>query len=523
MTSPFDPIPFGRVEPAFATALTPGCPNLLPQARRVAQMLDLFPLSPWQEYFLALSTEYEEGHPTDGGIVPKWPEVILSVPRHCGKTECIWCIKMTLRFLGLYRPTKGRPVLMAYHAQSATDAKMVWGPKIAPRVERSVWGRDVEFYYTGAAGDTHARLGGSGRQNFDGGKCSILANKPGAGRGASYDFIWFDECRELTDSSREADLIPGMNTSASKQIVVCSTMGTAKSSYFNSKVDVGRTLVAAERSGDRSERRVAYLEFGVGTRTDYDVDDERLWLDVHPGLGFFNFGLDDMRDRYHSYASDKTLGLDAFRNEYLNQRLDMRNVPAVPWAMLEAVEAERLDWAELGEYVVAGIHAAPESEYVSVTVAGQGRLKVVSPSDDELRSGQPVTVRIAVADLEIWIEDWLDAHPQVRLIHVMSGGEAEAALSGFRRRGVTVRTLQAADYRRACQTLKRDIVRERLTIERSQYLRYANAQAEAKEWGVAWSWVRKKEATTGMDELWSAAIAWDAWRSHADRQPMRVI
>ena len=93
--------------PAFATPLTPGRPNLLAEAKGVAAMLG-FTLAPWQEYFLALATEYEEGNPVDG-IVPYWRYVTLTVPRQCGKSECVCTMSVSVAVDGILPAERGRP------------------------------------------------------------------------------------------------------------------------------------------------------------------------------------------------------------------------------------------------------------------------------------------------------------------------------------------------------------------------------------------------------------------------------
>ena len=258
--------------PVYATPLTPGRPNLWKQIVMVAQLLGLWPLLYWQANFLKLATEYEQGNPQDG-IVPYWREVVLSVPRHCGKTDCVFCILHVLRFMGFYRRTPGRAPLMGYHAQSARDAQEVWRDKIVPRVVDTKWAKQVGYrFVAGASPKVHT--GGRGAKPGSD-VCYIIANKADAGRGYSTDMLWMDEARAEPDFRRESDLLPGQSTSASKQLFVVSTMGDHESCYHNAKVDLGRETATLQMNGDNVARRLAYYEHGIGDMAsgEYDASD----------------------------------------------------------------------------------------------------------------------------------------------------------------------------------------------------------------------------------------------------------
>ena len=500
--------------PAFATPLTLGRPNLLKQARMVAGWLGFKRLAPWQEYFLALATEYEEGNPQDG-IVPYWRYLTLTVPRQCGKSECVCTILFVLRWLRFYMSDEDpKMVYTAHSIEACTDQ---WDTKIGKRMRECEWGRDKKVYFNHSPSNLHMRLGKTNR-SLVGGRIRILSNSGRSGRGGTEDMVVLDEAREFgDDSTREKTLDPLMNMRPSPQFIITSTMGVESSGYFNRKVHAGRDAALSQVAGEWPAMRLAYCEWGVGdVKPDaYDPADRQLWERAHPMLGFGGWSLERMAEKYDMARAEDDVG--RFQQEYLNQMVAADDTPAVPWEMLEAVECDSVGWGDLGEKAVLAVFSEPGNFYLSAVVAGADRLRVVRP----VEAGGEVR-RVPTYMAEEWLDGFLAEQPQVRRVCFLEGNDLEVQLAKYKRTGVRMVPLKFGDYKEGCRLLKKALVAEKIGVERSRFLRMAVAASEVVMSAdqTSWYWARKKTAQAPADELRAAVLAWLLWeRLSGKRRP----
>ena len=519
----------GDPAPAFGTPLTPGRKNLLPEARRIAKLLGFDELCPWQEYVLALATEYEEVEEVrergaDGRvrvrerIIPWYRVLVLSVPRQTGKTEVVGLVLFCLRWEGLMVDF---PAMMIYMAQTQSDAMRVAETKWHTRLKGCPWGRAHSVYFSSSANDPHLRTGGKRVRDMSRGRVSILANKSGSGLGLTSSFLFLDEAREFGDASREDAILPQMNTLVGPQMVVCSTMGGTGSVYFNEKVDAGRLLVGRQLLGEMAGSRRAYVEYGVGDvgSDDYDPADRTMWQ-THPLLGRCNWTLERMAEEFDRALAENNL--DGFRNNYLNQRLAVSDKPAIPAEWLDECEKAAADGAELdfGSPAILGLNAAPDSEYVGAAVAGNGCLRVVLSAGER---GAPV--RVGKYGVGEWLTGWLTANPGVRRVAVMRDGEVDAALVGWRHSGVVVDRVAFGEFRGQCSTFLAAVSEGKMRLVRSEWFRLAVTCAMRQEasLGQSWYWRRKPEVDKPIDELVAATLAWGGWQTLAARPKVRLV
>ena len=492
--------------PVFATPLTAGRPNLLNEARNVARMLG-FILSPWQERFLALATEYEEGNPVDG-IVPYWRYLTLTIARQCGKSECVCTILFMLRWMGFYKQTEDpKMVYTAHSIEACTD---MWDTKAGRRMMDCKWGRAKQVYFNHAPANFHMRLGKQNR-SLRGGRIRILSNSGKSGRGGTEDMVVLDEAREFgDDSSREKTLDPLMNMRPSPQFIITSTMGVEESGYFNRKVHAGRETVLAQRSGDWPSARLAYCEWGVGDMKpdDYDPADKDLWLKAHPMLGHGNWNEQRMAEKYDMARAEDDL--PRFQQEYLNQMFVADEAPAVPWEMLDAVEHNFVEWSDLGDYVVLGVFSEPGAYYLSAVAAGNGYVKVVRPVE-----AQGDVLRTPTYTCSEWLDTFLARYGTIRQVVYLEGNDLETMLAKYKKPGVRTRGFKFAEYKDGCRLLKKALVSESVSIQRSTYLRMAVAACEVVMSAdqSSWYWAKKRYAQAGADELRAAVLAWKGWHN----------
>ena len=508
--------------PKYATPINPDRPNLVPQCRSLAKWLDLDFLLPWQEHLFALLTEYEEGNPDDG-IVPYYNQVVFSIPRQTGKTEIICACVTCLRFLGLYR-SDGTPFHGVYAAQTASDAVAVWETKIAARLTGCEFGRTAGFYWTPQPQDPHLRISemyARKSSRFKNGKMRIIANKSGSGLGMTSDLVILDEARQYGDESREADLVPQMNTRPSPQLIIASTMGGPSSPYFNRKVDAGRVLANEQAAGRSVGIRRAYVEYGVGDvgSDDYDASDPEVWADAHPMLGFCNWTIERMADEYDRCQAEGNL--EMFRNNFLNQRLRVDDNPAIPLDLLTAAETERYAPEDLGEWQVLGLASSADGRYLSAALCGDNRVRIVRPGYDkdigELMRQEKHLVRA-------WVDSWLEDKPYVRQVRFPADSEMSALLAGYRRPGVWVGPVSIADYKTMCVGLLAGFANQDVGLEHSDFFRTAVLAAERYEgaMGRNWIWRKKKDSEDYIDELVAVTLAWGGWQAKASRPEIRI-
>ena len=500
--------------PAFATPLTPGRPNLGKQCRGVAKMLGFGELAPWQDHFLQLATEYEEGNPEDG-IIPWWRYVTLTVPRQCGKSECICAVLYTLRWMGFY-DQGGEDPKMCYTSFSLEAAQDQWDTKIGKRMLESEWGQARDLYINHNLMNMHVR---QGKKNLmlRGGRIRILSNSGKSGRGGTEDMVIMDEAREFgDDANREKSLDPLMNMRPSPQLMICSTMGTEEAGYFFRKVSAGREQVRSQVRGEWPKARLAYAEWGVGdVRPDsVDASDPKVWRRAHPMLGLANWNEDRMAEKYDLARVEDDE--NRFKQEYLNCLFSPEDEPGVPFDLLDSVERvevrddgvsvfPRVGMEELGSHGVLGLFAEAGNDWLSAAAAGEGRLKVVRPVvvEGERRS-------VPLYGVVDWLDGYLTNYPNLRTVVVREGNDLAAVLAGWRRRGVRVVVLKVQDWKMGCRELMRAFKMGEVEVERNQYLRIAIQSAERVESAdrVSWYWARKRGAQAHVDELQAAVLAW---------------
>ena len=509
-------------EPKFATPLSADRPNLLANCRKLAALVGLYPLLPWQEHLLALLTEYEEGNPEDG-IVPFYNQVVFSVPRQTGKTEIICTCVTCLRFMGLYK-SDGMPPHMVYAAQTASDALAVWETKIVARLTGCDWGQETGFYWTPQPQDPHLRISEAYARKssrFKNGKMRIIANKSGSGLGMTSDMVILDEARQYGDESREADLVPQMNTRPAPQLIIASTMGGPQSPYFNRKVDAGRDIALEQAAGRAKNVRRAYVEYGVGnvSSDDYDASDPKVWADAHPMLGFCNWTVERMGDEYDRCLADGNL--EMFRNNFLNQRLRSEDNPAIPADLLTAAEVERYEPDDLGEWQVLALASSPDGRYLAAAVCGDGKIRVVRPGYDRDVGDFVRTEKHLALN---WVSRWLEDKPHIRQVRFAADSEMSAMIEGFRKPGVWVGGVSIGDYKGFCVGLHAGFANMQVGLEASSDFRDAVLSAERYEGALGrnWLWRRKPDADDLIDPLVAVTLAYGSWMLKASRPEIRI-
>jgi hypothetical protein len=132
----------------------------------------------------------------------------------------------------------------------------------------------------------------------------LLSGDEASGHGDSIDTAFLDEAWSLTEASEQA-VRPAMAARANGQLWVASTAGNRKSTYWQSKVDAGRT--AAELGLTEG---TCFIESAASP--DLDVTDESTWPTFMPAL--------DRTISRETVAADlASMKLSEWRRAYANQ------------------------------------------------------------------------------------------------------------------------------------------------------------------------------------------------------------
>jgi phage terminase large subunit-like protein len=213
---------------------------------------------------------------------------VVSVPRQSGKTTLILALLV-------HRMLAAAGQRVTYTAQSRLAARGKLFDTWWPRLRRSPLGGMFEL--TRATGAESLRCRNSSI-------LSLLSGEEASGHGETIDMAVLDEAWALTGAAEQA-VRPAMVTRENAQLVVCSTAGTDRSTFWRSKVDAGRLAV-----DNGITEGLAYFEWSADPNA--DIGDPAVWRECMPALGIT--------------VSEDTIAADLlvmppgeFRRAYLNQ------------------------------------------------------------------------------------------------------------------------------------------------------------------------------------------------------------
>lgn len=359
MTATLTRIGTDLVPPRFGTPRHPDRETLGHEVAEVARRLGK-PLMPWQRHVADVALELD---PETGELY--YEEVVVTVPRQCGKTYLIlvllvWrCITMARR-LGVFQ-------VATYVAQHGVAARKKLQREFIPTLRRSKSLSEVPHarYVPKKVHEWKPSMN-NGSEHIYWGTGSWLQAAPPTETASHGDVLDMPVVDEAFAHSMQAGglveqaLDAATVTRRSPQLYVISTAGNKRSEYLWAKVKAGRKACATGKHG-----RVAYLEWSLPD--DADIDDERVWVEYHPALGYTQT-VERLRarlekaKRFDESMVDETAvpaaaeddeeaeygyGVDGWRRGYMNQ---WREIPtmggvAAPDAKLpaEAWETSRSD------------------------------------------------------------------------------------------------------------------------------------------------------------------------------------
>jgi phage terminase large subunit-like protein len=208
----------------------------------------------WQSLVADRGMEHEDGHLA-------YREVDLSIDRQAGKSTLVLAVAVRRM---LARPGAWLTYTSASRLAARRKLLKVWWPLIARSPLRH------RFTVTKGTGSETLECS-------NGSVLVLLSGDETSGHGDSIDTAFLDEAWSLTEASEQA-VRPAMAARANGQLLVVSTAGTRKSTYWRSKVDGGRTAAAVGVT-----EGTCFCEWAASP--EIDVTDRSTWSGFMPALG----------------------------------------------------------------------------------------------------------------------------------------------------------------------------------------------------------------------------------------------
>ena len=457
------------VAPLWATGRNSDRVSLGAELARVAEVLGR-PLMGWQRLVADVAMEVD-----DEGC-PVYREVLVSVPRQCGKSVLLLC--WVLHRLLAWRSLPQQALWMA---QSLSDAVFMWERSFWPLVDASglVEAEGLSLARSLSNPAVRCAVSGSGLR--------VAATNSVSGHGATAGLVVMDEAMAFVDDRQEQAALPAMRAVADAQLLIASTAGDVSSAFLRRKVEAGRARCESGVGG-----RSAFFEWGAPE--DADPADESVWMSAVPALGH-TIGIEQLRHEFD------VMDLDEFRRAALNQWTTRQAAPPIPFELWD--RACDPSAVPSGALVVA-VDAVPERSSASVAVAGGGVVELV-----ETRDGADWVVE--------FVSGMLARHEDVVALCGLRGGPLNAALEELESswRSVPVRWLGTLALASACGRLHDDVVSGRIRLRSDDRLTMALASARRRTVGASWVWGRH-DSTCDISALMAATMAHDTSAAGVD-------
>ena len=406
---------------------------------------------PWQRMVADVGGELD---PKTG--LPAYREIMVTVPRQSGKTILFvaWLIHRCLFW--------GRPQRTLYTAQTGKDARDKWLDELFPLIENSQLRPTI--------GDINRGMGNEALKWRNGSLIRILSTSAASGHSKTVDQAVLDEIWHDWDDRREQGIRPAMITRRDAQLLVCSTAGTAASTVYNRKVEMGRRA-AAENSGSG----VAYFEWSAPE--DWDPTDWSSWWEFMPALGLT---VSPGRISEELQAMDPA----EFRRAYGNRPTGGRDmvIPAEAWAA-----------------VCDGAITAKGRLRLALDVAEDRASAAIAAADDagrlELVEHRPGTNWIAARANEL-------CKKYSTRIAFDAGGPAGVFAGHLER----ARPMKSRDVLVACASFYDRVMARSVQIRRHSSLDAAVEGVVKKQVGDLWAWSRRS-SMADVTPLMAATLA----------------
>lgn len=415
---------------------------------------------PWQRQVIDVAGEVIIDEAT-GLEIPKWREIVVVVPRQCGKTTL--CLSTELHRALLW----GQAQTIGYTAQTGWDARRKLIDDQVPMLEGSPFRSAIKRVYRGAGMESIHFVNGS--------RIDVMPSTETAGHGRVINLGIIDEAFADEDDRREGAILPAMATKRDAQLLVISTAGTMKSVYLKRKVEQGRKMV--ETGIDAG---VAYFEWSADE--DADIDSPATYRSTIPAMGHT---IDETVVRH----ARGTMSEGDFRRAWLCQWtvLDDAAIPAKYVARV--MDAKTAPTGQLS----FGIDVSLDRSWAAISVADEtGRVELIEH-------------RESVS----WVVDRaLELYRRHKGHLVVDGySPANSLVDRLEAGGIPVTRYGLRDMTAACGIFYDAVIDDAIRIRPHASLDAAIAAAKRKTMNSGWLWSRTVDAAD-LTPLFAATLAY---------------
>lgn len=458
-------------EPRYLTPRTPSRPTRGHETVAVARALGQDPM-PWQQHWMLVTGELVRDEET-GIWIPAYPEAFATVMRQQGKT--LWEFAAELQRAILWETYDGKPQAIAYSGQSGSMARQKFRKEHWPLLKSSRLRAAVDRPRF-AAEDT-------GITFANGANLTIWSSSEDAGHSLTIDMVCMDEIWADADDRREQAAVPAMATRRDSQVLLASTGGTDKSTFYLRKQSAGRAAVEAGKTTG-----MAYVEYAF--HPEDDPEDPATWWRAMPALGY-TISEKTVRD-----ALERMRGEDGDLSEFCRawgnvtkRTAGEKLIPAEMW--VDAVDEKTV----VGDRRVFAVSGSIDRDYASIFAAD--------------RNGHAARVdRQAGIG---WAEDRLVelAKKYRAMVAIDVGDPAGYLLDRLQDRGVEVKRYTAQTYAHAYGSFFDRLQDRKMKVFPDPDLDAAVDGATRRPLGEAWVWARKA-ADVDISPLVALTLALDA-------------
>lgn len=511
MTETSTGLPASLAPPRFSTPRHPDRPTYGHEVAAIAQAMRT-PLMPWQRHAVDVALEYD---PQTGDLI--YSEVVLTVPRQCGKSLLIFLL-FVWRMTVVARRWESQTA--TYLAQTRTAARKKLERDFAKRLRscpgfreiRNPRARPIKYNQWKLSlnnGAEHILFGGD---NY----LQIEAPSDTASHGDTLDMPVIDEAFSHRDDAVEQAVEPAMMTRRAPQLWVVSTAGNEKSVYLWRKVLAGREACRTGKHG-----AVCYLEWSAPEGIDFD--EPGAFHTYHPAVGHtitearLRALLDKARRNPDAVDEDgDDPGEDGFRRAYGNMwvRTPVLGEAARPTAIpgWDALMRDRADpESKLVGRLALGVGVSPDGASACIAVAGRRA------------DGTPQVEIIERSDGAWWIEkriaDVVAKHGPAALGYD-AGGPAAAMAPEIERGAGTcpVVKLNGRAYSAACEAFVTACKEDRVRHVGQTWLATSVGGAAKRVTGQGWVW-DWRAATADLSPLVAATVALRVLETLPEEEP----
>ena len=452
----------------YATRRTPTLPT---GGRRAAGMSLALgaPFMPWQRQVADVALE---AHPLVPGAM-RYPLVVVTVPRQSGKTTLLRAVAMVR---AMSRPRHE----VVYTAQTGKDARKQW----------RAWCSAITEPPSPFAGVAHLRRsqGSEALTLPNSSSVAPFTPAPKSLHGSSPPTVFVDEAWSF-DEELAVDLMgaitPAQITLLDRQLWIVSTMGDARSTWWNGLVEQGRASV------DDPNATMAYFEWSadpVRAGLDpYGVDT----LQFHPALGHTQT-VDSLLETAHNGSTPPGEWLRAFLN------------------LQAAVDTTVVDLATFDELQDSAHDLDPTEAVVSYAVARDRSGATVYGAHPHPTTGRPCLHFIRTGPGASWLVDAVaQLHKRAREVVVDDSGHTRPITRALAARGVHPRKLTPGEWATASTALLGDVADSTMHHDGATELRDALQVAATSPLagGIAFSDKRSRGNTDALRAATVAAFA----------------